>query len=74
LRNLHLEDIRGRVHAHKLYGDGDIDFEPVFRALREIGYHGDYTPDLYPFKDEPEKAMAASEAFLRRHGVLTRAL
>jgi sugar phosphate isomerase/epimerase len=74
LRNLHLEDIRGRVHAHRLYGDGDIDFAPVFQALRAIGYHGDYTPDLYPFKDEPERAMAASEAFLRRHGVLTRAL
>ena len=74
LRNLHLEDIRGRVHAHKLYGDGDIDFAPVFRALREIGYHGDYTPDLYPFKDVPERAMAASEEFLRRHGVLAGAL
>jgi sugar phosphate isomerase/epimerase len=74
LRNLHLEDIRGRVHAHKLYGEGDIDFDPVFRALRAIGYHGDYTPDLYPFKDEPQRAMAAAEEFLRRHGVLTRAL
>ncbi|MBW8888003.1 MAG: sugar phosphate isomerase/epimerase [Fibrobacteres bacterium] len=74
LRNLHLEDIRGRVHAHKLYGEGDIDFAPVFRALREIGYHGDFTPDLYPFKDEPHRAMAASEEFLRSHGVLTRAL
>lgn len=74
LRNLHLEDIRGRVHAHKLYGEGDIDFDPVFGALRAIGYHGDFTPDLYPFKDEPQRAMAAAEAFLRRHGVLTRAL
>jgi sugar phosphate isomerase/epimerase len=74
LRNLHLEDIRGRVHAHKLYGEGDIDFTPVFRALREIGYQGDFTPDLYPFKDEPDRAMRASEAFLRSHGVLTRAL
>ena len=74
LRNLHLEDIQGRVHAHKLYGEGDIDFTPVFRALREIGYQGDFTPDLYPFKNEPERAMRASEAFLRSHGVLTRAL
>jgi len=74
LRNLHLEDIHGRVHAHKLYGEGDIDFAPVFRALREIGYQGDYTPDLYPFKDEPDRALRASEEFLRRHGVLTRAL
>lgn len=74
LRNLHLEDIRARVHAHKLYGEGDIDFAPVFGALREIGYHGDFTPDLYPFKDEPARAMAASESFLRAHGVLTPAL
>ncbi len=74
LRNLHLEDIRGRVHAHKLYGEGDIDFAPVFRALREIGYQGDFTPDLYPFKDEPDRAMRASEAFLRSHGLLAGAL
>lgn len=71
LRNLHLEDISGRVHAHKLFGEGDIDFTPVFRALRDIGYRGDFTPDLYPFKDEPERAIAASAAFLREQGVLT---
>lgn len=74
LRNVHLEDIRDRVHAHKLYGEGDIDFDPIFKALHDIGYKGDYTPDLYPFKDEAERAMAASAEFLRQHGVLTRAL
>ncbi len=74
LRNVHLEDIRGRVHAHKLYGDGDIDFNAVFPALHAIGYRGDYTPDLYPFKDDYESAIEASAAFLRKHGVLTRAL
>ncbi len=74
LRNVHLEDIRGRVHRHHLFGDGDIDFDAVFRSLQVTGYHGDYTPDLYPFKDEAPRALAASEAFLRRHGVLTPAL
>jgi sugar phosphate isomerase/epimerase len=74
LRNVHLEDIRGHVHAHKLYGDGDVDFDGIFAALRDIGYRGDYTPDLYPFKDTYDAAMAASSAFLRKHGVLAGAL
>lgn len=74
LRNIHLEDILGRVHAHKLFGDGDVDFDSIFQALRDIGYRGDYTPDLYPFKDDPAGAMEASARFLRRHEVLTPAL
>lgn len=69
LRNVHLEDIRGRVHAHKLYGDGDVDFPGIFAALRAIGYRGDYTPDLYPFKDAYAGALRDSEAFLKSHGV-----
>lgn len=74
LSNIHLEDIRGRVHQHRLYGDGDVDFASVFSALHDIGYRGDFTPDLYPFKDDHERAMRASLDFLRHHGVLTRAL
>jgi sugar phosphate isomerase/epimerase len=74
LRNIHFEDIRGRVHEHKLFGDGDIDFASIFRALHEIGYRGDFTPDLYPFKDEYLPAIDASVSFLRHYGVLTRAL
>ena len=74
LRNVHLEDIQGRVHAHKLYGDGDVDFVAIFHALHDIGYRGDYTPDLYPFKDEYLPAIDASVSFLRHYGVLTRAL
>ncbi len=67
IRNLHLEDIKDGVHRHLLYGDGDIDFPAIFSALRKIGYVGDITPDLYPFKDGYREAIAASEAFLREH-------
>lgn len=74
LANIHLEDIKGRVHQHLLYGEGDVDFRSLFAALHDIGYRGDYTPDLYPFKDDWKRAMEASVAFLRRHGVLTQAL
>lgn len=68
LSNIHLEDIKGRVHKHLMYGDGDIDFRALFTALKEIGYQGDLTPDLYPFKDEPVKALRASAEFLAGMG------
>ena len=68
LSTIHLEDIRGRVHKHLMFGDGDIDFRALFAALKEIGYQGDLTPDLYPFKDEPVKALRESAEFLRRMG------
>lgn len=62
--NLHLEDIKGRTHRHLMFGDGDIDFRALFRTLRETGYAGDLTMDLYPFKDEWEGAIRASAGFL----------
>jgi sugar phosphate isomerase/epimerase len=64
LSNIHLEDIKGRTHKHLMFGEGDIDFRALFGALRGIGYAGDLTPDLYPFKDEPVKALRASAEFL----------
>lgn len=71
LSNIHLEDIKGRTHRHLMFGEGDIDFRALFGALRGIGYAGDLTPDLYPFKDEPVKALRASAEFLA--GILRQA-
>ena len=64
LSNIHLEDIRGGVHKHLLFGEGDIDFRALFAALKEIDYRGDLTPDLYPFKHDPVGALRASTEFL----------
>jgi sugar phosphate isomerase/epimerase len=35
-----IEDMRRGVHDHLPFGEGDIDFPPVFAALAEIGYRG----------------------------------
>jgi L-ribulose-5-phosphate 3-epimerase len=40
LRNVHIEDIKGRVHEHRMFGEGDIVFPPVLRALGAAGYKG----------------------------------
>jgi sugar phosphate isomerase/epimerase len=38
LWNIHIEDMRQGVHDHLMFGEGEIDFAPVLRALEEIGY------------------------------------
>jgi len=38
--NVHLEDIKGRVHKHLPIGQGDIDFVDVFDGLNAVGYTG----------------------------------
>lgn len=40
LFNVHIEDMRGGVHEHLMFGEGEIDFPPVISALRQIGYTG----------------------------------
>ncbi|MBI3864760.1 MAG: sugar phosphate isomerase/epimerase, partial [Planctomycetia bacterium] len=40
LFNVHIENMRKGVHEHLRFGEGEIDFEQVLRALAEIGYAG----------------------------------
>jgi sugar phosphate isomerase/epimerase len=40
IRNIHIEDMNRGVHEHLNFGEGTIDFVPVLRALRDIGYSG----------------------------------
>lgn len=40
LRHVQIEDMRRGVHEHLPFGDGEIDFPPVLRALAESGYQG----------------------------------
>src|SRR5262245_27857366 len=59
--HFHLEDIAAdRVHFHLPPGDGAMDFRGIFGALRDIGYAGWVTIELYPFqKNAPEVAKRA---------------
>lgn len=40
LRNIHIEDMRRGVHEHLMFGEGEMDFLPIFAALREVNYEG----------------------------------
>jgi sugar phosphate isomerase/epimerase len=56
LWHVHVEDIANRVHKHLLPGDGQIAFAPAGAALREIGYAGFASFELYEHAEDPEAA------------------
>ena len=69
IRHFHLEDIAAtRVHHHLIPGEGAIDFTSTFQAIREIGYHGWITVELYPYVDDPD--LAAATALKRVRAIL----
>jgi sugar phosphate isomerase/epimerase len=69
VRHFHLEDIAAtRVHQHLIPGEGAIDFAAALRAVRDIGYDGWVTVELYPYVDNPDEA--ASLALRRVRDVL----
>jgi sugar phosphate isomerase/epimerase len=59
--HIHLEDINNRKHYHLIPGEGDIDFEDIFRALSGIDYDGFVTVELYTYPENP--GQAAEKAF-----------
>jgi sugar phosphate isomerase/epimerase len=57
MRHVHLEDIAAtRVHHHLIPGEGAIDFAATLSALKEIGYDGWVTIELYTCHENPDHA------------------
>ncbi len=38
LSNIHIEDMRRGVHEHLMFGEGEIEFAPVLKTLRQVAY------------------------------------
>jgi sugar phosphate isomerase/epimerase len=61
----HLEDIAAtRVHAHLIPGHGAIDFAATLLAIRQTGYQGWLTVELYPYIDSPDDAAREAREYL----------
>src|SRR5262245_7726949 len=57
IRHVHLEDIAAtRVHHHLIPGEGVIDFASALKALKEVGYDGWVTIELYTCHEKPDEA------------------
>jgi sugar phosphate isomerase/epimerase len=57
IRHVHLEDIAAtRVHHHLIPGEGAIDFGSTLKALKDVGYDGWVTVELYTCHENPDHA------------------
>ncbi len=64
-RHYHLEDIAAtRVHHHLVPGHGAIDFVGLMKAIRQTGYPGWLTVELYPYVEDPDAAGREAMAHL----------
>jgi len=62
--NVHLEDMRAGVHEHLMFGEGEIDFPPIFAALRATGYRGGVHVELSRHSHEGPSAARRAMEFL----------
>jgi L-ribulose-5-phosphate 3-epimerase len=65
LWNVHIEDMRRGVHDHLMFGEGEIDFPPVLKALEEIGYSGGVHVELSRHSHDAVNTARKALAFLR---------
>lgn len=65
LWNIHIEDMCRGVHEHLRFGEGEIDFPPVFAALKEIGYAGGLHVELSRHSHMAPEVVRESYAYLR---------
>ncbi|MBX9680003.1 MAG: sugar phosphate isomerase/epimerase [Gemmataceae bacterium] len=65
LRNVHIEDMRPGVHDHLMFGEGDMDFPPILRALEDIGYAGGVHVELSRHSHDAVRIARQAIDFLR---------
>ncbi len=66
LWNIHIEDMRKGVHDHLLFGDGEIDFPPIFDALHRIKYQGGVHVELSRHSHDAVNTADRAMEFLRK--------
>ncbi len=61
LINIHLHDNDGSFDAHKIPGEGTINFKPIMEALKEINYNGLIALEIWASKDPDQAALKAKK-------------
>ena len=66
LRNVHLDDAVRGLHEHRMPGEGEIPFDELFDALRQVNYAGGVYVELSRHSAEgPQAARQAFEFFAK---------
>ena len=63
--NIHLEDMKAGIHEHLPFGQGEIDFPPIFKALQEINYQGCVNVELSRHSHDGPNMAKQSYEFLK---------
>ena len=63
---IHIEDMHRGIHDHLRFGEGTIDFPPVFKTLKSIGYKGSLNVELSRHSHMAPEVMRESFEFLAR--------
>lgn len=64
--HIHIDDNKGESDAHMVPGEGDIDYAPFVRALKEIDYQGFVSAELgFQYTLEPDGAVRRTHTALR---------
>ncbi len=66
LLNVHIEDMRRGVHEHLMFGEGEMEFPPILRALEEVRYTGGVFVELSRHSHDAVETARRALAFLRR--------
>ena len=66
LINIHIEDMRPGIHEHLMFGEGTMDFPPIFQALKDINYPLALNVELSRDSHRADQVVPKSAGFLRR--------
>jgi L-ribulose-5-phosphate 3-epimerase len=66
IANVHVEDMARGVHEHLMFGEGTMDFPPIFQALRDVDYRGGLHVELSRHSHMAVEAVRKSREFLKR--------
>lgn len=73
LVNMHIEDMRRGVHEHLMFGEGDIDFQPILSYLTSGDYSGGVHVELSRHSHEGPTAARRAFRFLNTQaGIVNR--
>lgn len=65
LFNVHIEDMNRGAHQHLMFGDGEMDFEPIFASLQRVSYAGPVNVELSRHSYDAVATAQRSFTFLR---------
>lgn len=69
--NIHIEDMKPGIHEHLMFGEGTMNFPPIFQALHEINFPFAVCVELSRDSHRADQVVPQAADFLRRQIQLT---